>query len=157
MVNEQGTFLPLIVPPSIYQAGLWSTWLVVLCSLKVYIVLKVDVKIILLKLDIYKQNQSPLTCSDTCLTYCIDVSSFSQRSIGAAECITICYTLDISSCIFSIIIRFLGWRSLVLLIFSKTKFMFMLYYHFYYRYYNNGDSFGTLCFYVDPITVIGKF
>lgn len=31
----QGTFLPLVVPPTLYQAGLWSTWLVVLCFLKV--------------------------------------------------------------------------------------------------------------------------
>nr|CCW28828.1 putative Zinc finger, C3HC4 type (RING finger) [Arachis ipaensis] len=31
-----GTFLPLIVPPTIYQAGLWSTWLTVLCSLKMF-------------------------------------------------------------------------------------------------------------------------
>jgi len=40
MVDGQGTFLPLIVPPTIYQAGLWSTWLTVLCSLKVDITLK---------------------------------------------------------------------------------------------------------------------
>ncbi|KAL1292070.1 hypothetical protein HN51_060522 [Arachis hypogaea] len=32
----KGTFLPLIVPPTIYQAGLWSTWLTVLCSLKMF-------------------------------------------------------------------------------------------------------------------------
>jgi hypothetical protein len=36
MMNiEQGMFLPLVVPPTIYQAGLWSIWLTVLCSLKV--------------------------------------------------------------------------------------------------------------------------
>jgi len=39
-MDGQGTFLPLIVPPTIYQAGLWSTWLTVLCSLKVDITLK---------------------------------------------------------------------------------------------------------------------
>ncbi|KAL9321635.1 hypothetical protein ACSQ67_009688 [Phaseolus vulgaris] len=33
---RMGTFLPLIVPPTIYQAGLWSTWLTVLCSLKMF-------------------------------------------------------------------------------------------------------------------------
>ncbi|OIV95532.1 hypothetical protein TanjilG_11116 [Lupinus angustifolius] len=32
----KGTFLPLIVPPTIYQAGLWSIWLAVLCSLKMF-------------------------------------------------------------------------------------------------------------------------
>ncbi|XP_019200463.1 PREDICTED: E3 ubiquitin protein ligase RIN2 [Ipomoea nil] len=32
----KGTFLPLVVPPTIFQAGLWSTWLVVLCSLKMF-------------------------------------------------------------------------------------------------------------------------
>ncbi|KAE9616306.1 putative transcription factor C2H2 family [Lupinus albus] len=35
-VIYKGTFLPLIVPPTIYQAGLWSTWLAVLCSLKMF-------------------------------------------------------------------------------------------------------------------------
>ncbi|XP_019427192.1 PREDICTED: E3 ubiquitin protein ligase RIN2-like isoform X3 [Lupinus angustifolius] len=35
-VVYKGTFLPLIVPPTIYQAGLWSTWLAVLCSLKMF-------------------------------------------------------------------------------------------------------------------------
>lgn len=33
----QGTFLPLVVPPTIFQAGLWSTWLAMLCFLKVLI------------------------------------------------------------------------------------------------------------------------
>lgn len=31
----QGTFLPLVVPPTKYHAALWSIWLAVLCSLKV--------------------------------------------------------------------------------------------------------------------------
>ncbi|XP_057452791.1 E3 ubiquitin protein ligase RIN2-like [Lotus japonicus] len=35
-VIYKGTFLPLIVPPTIYQAGLWSTWLIVLCSFKMF-------------------------------------------------------------------------------------------------------------------------
>ncbi|KHN25833.1 E3 ubiquitin protein ligase RIN2 [Glycine soja] len=35
-VIYKGMFLPLIVPPTIYQAGLWSTWLTVLCSLKMF-------------------------------------------------------------------------------------------------------------------------
>ncbi|KAK7271556.1 hypothetical protein RJT34_27554 [Clitoria ternatea] len=35
-VIYKGTFIPLIVPPTIYQAGLWSTWLTVLCSLKMF-------------------------------------------------------------------------------------------------------------------------
>ncbi|KAE9594008.1 putative chromatin regulator PHD family [Lupinus albus] len=35
-VVYKGTFLPLIVPPTIYQAGLWSIWLAVLCSLKMF-------------------------------------------------------------------------------------------------------------------------
>ncbi|KAL9321637.1 hypothetical protein ACSQ67_009690 [Phaseolus vulgaris] len=35
-VIYKGTFLPLIVPPTIYQAGLWSTWLTVLCSMKMF-------------------------------------------------------------------------------------------------------------------------
>ncbi|XP_027340934.1 E3 ubiquitin protein ligase RIN2-like [Abrus precatorius] len=35
-VIYKGTFLPLIVPPTIYQAGLWTAWLAVLCSLKMF-------------------------------------------------------------------------------------------------------------------------
>ncbi|KAK7259736.1 hypothetical protein RIF29_25349 [Crotalaria pallida] len=35
-VVYKGTFLPLIVPPTLYQAGLWSSWLAVLCSLKMF-------------------------------------------------------------------------------------------------------------------------
>lgn len=35
-VIYKGTFLPLVVPPTLYQAGLWSTWLAVLCSLKMF-------------------------------------------------------------------------------------------------------------------------
>ncbi|XP_031268080.1 E3 ubiquitin protein ligase RIN2-like [Pistacia vera] len=33
-VIYKGTFLPLVVPPTVYQMGLWSIWLTVLCSLK---------------------------------------------------------------------------------------------------------------------------
>lgn len=32
----KGTFLPLVVPPTIYHAGLWSIWLIVLCCLKMF-------------------------------------------------------------------------------------------------------------------------
>ncbi|WCJ36482.1 E3 ubiquitin protein ligase RIN2 [Euphorbia peplus] len=32
----KGTFLPLVIPATIFQAGLWSTWLTVLCSLKMF-------------------------------------------------------------------------------------------------------------------------
>lgn len=32
----QGTFLPLVVPSTIFQASLWSMWLIILCSLKVF-------------------------------------------------------------------------------------------------------------------------
>lgn len=35
-VIYKGTFLPLVVLPTLYQAGLWSTWLAVLCSLKMF-------------------------------------------------------------------------------------------------------------------------
>ncbi|KAA8539802.1 hypothetical protein F0562_026494 [Nyssa sinensis] len=35
-VIYKGTFLPLVVPPTIFQAGLWSTWLTILCSLKMF-------------------------------------------------------------------------------------------------------------------------
>lgn len=32
----KGTFLPLVVPPTKYHAALWSIWLAVLCSLKMF-------------------------------------------------------------------------------------------------------------------------
>ncbi|KAJ0100440.1 hypothetical protein Patl1_19880 [Pistacia atlantica] len=35
-VIYKGTFLPLVVPPTVYQMGLWSIWLTVLCSLKMF-------------------------------------------------------------------------------------------------------------------------
>lgn len=35
-VIYKGTFLPLVVPPTIFHAGLWSVWLTVLCSLKMF-------------------------------------------------------------------------------------------------------------------------
>lgn len=35
-VIYKGTFLPLVVPPTIFQVGMWSTWLTVLCSLKMF-------------------------------------------------------------------------------------------------------------------------
>ncbi|XP_068329074.1 E3 ubiquitin protein ligase RIN2-like isoform X2 [Pyrus communis] len=35
-VIYKGTFLPLVIPPTIYHAGLWSVWLIVLCSLKMF-------------------------------------------------------------------------------------------------------------------------
>eukprot|EP00262_Sarcandra_glabra_P020017 TRINITY_DN783_c0_g1_i1.p1 TRINITY_DN783_c0_g1~~TRINITY_DN783_c0_g1_i1.p1 ORF type:complete len:589 (+),score=56.43 TRINITY_DN783_c0_g1_i1:506-2272(+) len=35
-VIYKGTFLPLVVPPTVFQAALWSTWLAVLCSLKMF-------------------------------------------------------------------------------------------------------------------------
>ncbi|GAB4825927.1 E3 ubiquitin protein ligase rin2 [Ancistrocladus abbreviatus] len=35
-VIYKGTFLPLIIPPTIFQAGLWLTWLTILCSLKMF-------------------------------------------------------------------------------------------------------------------------
>ncbi|ONM23646.1 E3 ubiquitin protein ligase RIN2 [Zea mays] len=35
-VIYKGTFLPLVVPPTSQQIILWSTWLVILCSLKMF-------------------------------------------------------------------------------------------------------------------------
>ncbi|XP_044506125.1 E3 ubiquitin protein ligase RIN2-like [Mangifera indica] len=35
-VIYKGTFLPLVFPPTVYQMGLWSIWLTVLCSLKMF-------------------------------------------------------------------------------------------------------------------------
>ncbi|EOY22895.1 RPM1 interacting protein 2 isoform 4 [Theobroma cacao] len=35
-VIYKGTFLPLVIPPTIFQAGLWSIWLTVICCLKMF-------------------------------------------------------------------------------------------------------------------------
>ncbi|KAM7274308.1 hypothetical protein ACFE04_028972 [Oxalis oulophora] len=35
-VIYKGTFLPLVVPPTTFQAGFWFTWLIVLCCLKMF-------------------------------------------------------------------------------------------------------------------------
>ncbi|XP_077236188.1 E3 ubiquitin protein ligase RIN2-like isoform X2 [Tasmannia lanceolata] len=35
-VAHKGTFLPLVVPPTIFQTAMWSTWLTVLCTLKMF-------------------------------------------------------------------------------------------------------------------------
>ncbi|PSS32432.1 E3 ubiquitin protein like [Actinidia chinensis var. chinensis] len=35
-VIYKGIFLPMIVPLTIFQVGLWSTWLIILCSLKMF-------------------------------------------------------------------------------------------------------------------------
>ncbi|KAL3524161.1 hypothetical protein ACH5RR_016995 [Cinchona calisaya] len=35
-VIYKGTFLPLVVPATVFQAGLWSIWLAVLCCLKMF-------------------------------------------------------------------------------------------------------------------------
>ncbi|KAG9452357.1 hypothetical protein H6P81_005261 [Aristolochia fimbriata] len=35
-VLYKGTFLPLVLPLTLFQAALWSTWLTVLCSLKIF-------------------------------------------------------------------------------------------------------------------------
>ncbi|XP_022731273.1 E3 ubiquitin protein ligase RIN2-like isoform X2 [Durio zibethinus] len=34
--NHQGIFLPLVIPPTVFQAGLWSVWLIVICCLKMF-------------------------------------------------------------------------------------------------------------------------
>ncbi|KAK8975405.1 hypothetical protein V6N11_057499 [Hibiscus sabdariffa] len=35
-VIYKGTFLPLVIPPTVFQAGLWSIWLIVICCLKMF-------------------------------------------------------------------------------------------------------------------------
>ncbi|XP_022736048.1 E3 ubiquitin protein ligase RIN2-like isoform X1 [Durio zibethinus] len=35
-VIYKGTFLPLVIPSSVFQAGLWSIWLTVICCLKMF-------------------------------------------------------------------------------------------------------------------------
>nr|XP_017188917.2 E3 ubiquitin protein ligase RIN2 isoform X1 [Malus domestica]XP_017188918.2 E3 ubiquitin protein ligase RIN2 isoform X1 [Malus domestica]XP_017188919.2 E3 ubiquitin protein ligase RIN2 isoform X1 [Malus domestica] len=57
-VIYKGTFLPLVIPPTIYHAGLWSVWLIVLCSLKMFQALARD--------RLERLNASP---SATPLTY----------------------------------------------------------------------------------------
>ncbi|XWS36947.1 hypothetical protein CRYUN_Cryun19dG0001500 [Craigia yunnanensis] len=35
-VIYKGTFLPLVIPPTVFQAGLWSIWLTIICCLKMF-------------------------------------------------------------------------------------------------------------------------
>ncbi|XVF08458.1 hypothetical protein REPUB_Repub07fG0005100 [Reevesia pubescens] len=35
-VIYKGIFLPLVIPPTVFQAGLWSIWLTVICCLKMF-------------------------------------------------------------------------------------------------------------------------
>ncbi|XWS47662.1 hypothetical protein CRYUN_Cryun13aG0003500 [Craigia yunnanensis] len=35
-VIYKGIFLPLVIPPTVFQAGLWSIWLIVICCLKMF-------------------------------------------------------------------------------------------------------------------------
>ncbi|CAN1265356.1 E3 ubiquitin protein ligase RIN2 [Linum perenne] len=32
----KGTFLPLVIPPTVFQVGLWLVWLTIMCSLKMF-------------------------------------------------------------------------------------------------------------------------
>ncbi|CAL1371596.1 unnamed protein product [Linum trigynum] len=35
-VIYKGTFLPLVIPPTVFQVGLWLIWLTIMCSLKMF-------------------------------------------------------------------------------------------------------------------------
>ncbi|CAN1265359.1 E3 ubiquitin protein ligase RIN2 [Linum perenne] len=35
-VIYKGTFLPLVIPPTVFQVGLWLVWLTIMCSLKMF-------------------------------------------------------------------------------------------------------------------------
>ncbi|XVF49357.1 hypothetical protein PTKIN_Ptkin04bG0005100 [Pterospermum kingtungense] len=35
-VVYKGTFLPLVIPATVFQAGLWSTWFIIICCLKMF-------------------------------------------------------------------------------------------------------------------------
>ncbi|OWM79455.1 E3 ubiquitin protein ligase RIN2-like [Punica granatum] len=56
-VVYKGTFLPLIIPPTLFQAGIWTTWLTVLCSLKMFQALGRD--------RLERLNSSPSTAPGT--------------------------------------------------------------------------------------------
>ncbi|KAI4320072.1 hypothetical protein MLD38_033590 [Melastoma candidum] len=52
-VIYKGTFLPLVLPPTLFHLGLWSTWLTVLCTLKMFQALARD--------RLERLNASPMT------------------------------------------------------------------------------------------------
>ncbi|KAI3720819.1 hypothetical protein L2E82_31814 [Cichorium intybus] len=85
----KGTFLPLVVPPTIVRAGLWSTWLTILCSLKMFQALARD--------RLERLNASP---SATPLTYfrvyCVLLLVFTVDAVWIRTCLIIYQTLPSS-------------------------------------------------------------
>ncbi|KAI3519561.1 hypothetical protein L1887_08771 [Cichorium endivia] len=85
----KGTFLPLVVPPTLVRAGLWSTWLTILCSLKMFQALARD--------RLERLNASP---SATPLTYfrvyCVLLLVFTVDAVWIRTCLIIYQTLPSS-------------------------------------------------------------
>nr|KAJ0215005.1 hypothetical protein LSAT_V11C300130870 [Lactuca sativa] len=82
-VIYKGTFLPLVVPPTLVRAGLWSTWLTILCYLKMFQALARD--------QLERLNASP---SATPWTY-----FRSEDTVEKAASVVIEFSLDVEEII----------------------------------------------------------
>ncbi|KAI3756904.1 hypothetical protein L6452_04436 [Arctium lappa] len=81
-VIYKGTFLPLVVPPSVVQVGTWLTWLIVLCSLKMFQALATD--------RLERLNSSPSATSRTYFrVYCILLLVISLDVVWIRTCLLI--------------------------------------------------------------------
>nr|GEU59394.1 E3 ubiquitin-protein ligase RIN2-like [Tanacetum cinerariifolium] len=89
-VIYKGTFIPLVIPPTKVQAGLWSAWLTVLCSLKMFQALARD--------RLERLNASP---SATPLTYfrvyCVLLLVVTVDAVWIRTCLLIYQAVPISS------------------------------------------------------------
>ncbi|XP_047325403.1 E3 ubiquitin protein ligase RIN2-like [Impatiens glandulifera] len=86
-VIYKGTFLPLVVPPTKFQAGVWSSWLLVLCSLKMFQALARD--------RLERLNASPSASPRTYFrVYSVLLFVLSVDLIWIQVCLAIGRTLD---------------------------------------------------------------
>ncbi|GFY84302.1 RPM1 interacting protein 2 [Actinidia rufa] len=109
-VIYKGTFLPLVFPSTIFQAALWSTWLAILCSLKMFQALARD--------RLERLNASP---SATPWTYFLKYLLFSYISKGL-YCTTIAFCARIKLCL--VIYRTLDSSMFLLLFFEPLSIAF---------------------------------
>lgn len=88
-VIYKGTFLPLVVPPTLVRAGLWSSWLTVLCSLKMFQALARD--------RLERLNASPSATPWTYFrVYCVLLLVFTVDAVWIRACLLIYQTIPSS-------------------------------------------------------------
>ncbi|PWA88486.1 RPM1 interacting protein 2 [Artemisia annua] len=88
-VIYKGTFIPLVIPPTKVQAGLWSAWLTVLCSLKMFQALARD--------RLERLNASPSATPWTYFrVYCVLLLVFTVDAVWIRMCLLIYQAVPIS-------------------------------------------------------------